>query len=75
MANASLAMRFTHLYAPLAVAFFLRAIPVTEARISRAKRDGPWVPSNPQAFEVKVSFDDVGRYLIPIGMVRRRINL
>jgi len=68
-------MRFTHLYAPVAVAFFLSEIPVTEARISRVKRDVVWVPWNPRAFEVKVSFDDIGRYLIPIGMVRRRINL
>lgn len=69
--KASLAMRFTHSYAAAAVAFFLRGVPVGEARTSPVKR---WVPSDPQAFEVELGFDSVGRYLATIGMVRCRIH-
>lgn len=65
-------MRFTHTYAAAAVVFFLDAVPVSEARSSRAKR---WVPSDPQAFEVQLGFDPVGRYVTTIGMVRFRIYL
>jgi hypothetical protein len=52
---------------------FLGGAPVTEARASRATRDAAWVPSDPDAFEVKLSFDKVGRHVTDIGMVRREI--
>ena len=65
--NASPAMRFTHTYAAAAVVFFLNAVPVSSARSSRAKR---WVPSDPEAWEVQLGFDPVGRYVATIGMVR-----
>ena len=38
---------------------------------AHTKRDTAWVPSDPQAFELKLGFDQVGRYVIPIGMVSR----
>jgi len=57
-------MRFTHFWAAAAVAF----VPVTEAQAT------DWAPSDPEAFEVKLDFDSVGRYTAPIGMVRRAIN-
>ena len=65
-------MRFTHTYAAATAVFFLNAVPVSEARSSRAKR---WVSSDPQAFEVQLGFDPVGRYVATIGMVRYRIYL
>jgi len=51
------------LYAVTAVAFWGQ---VTYARTNR--RD-VWVPSNPEAFEVKLDFDKVGRHVASIGMV------
>jgi len=65
-------MRFTHPYAAAAVAFFLRGVPLTDARTPPAKR---WMPSDPKAFETELSFDPVGRYVATIGMVRCQINL
>ncbi len=63
--------RFAHLWAAAAA---IALVPASEARVSRTKRDSAWVPIDPQAFEVNLSFDHVGRYLAPIGMVRRPIN-
>lgn len=64
-------LRFPHLCAAAAT---IALVPASEARVSRTKRASAWVPSDPQAFEVNLSFDNVGRYLAPIGMVRRPIN-
>lgn len=64
-------LRFAHLCAAAAIAL----VPASEARwFSRTKRDSAWVPTDPLAFEVNLSFDHVGRYLAPIGMVRRPMN-
>ena len=63
-------LRFAHLCAAAAIAL----VPGSAARVSRTKRGTNWVPSDPQAFEVTLSFDNAGRYLAPIGMVRRPIN-
>jgi hypothetical protein len=70
-ANASLMMQFTHLFAAAA----LSLVPGAEASAFRTKRDAVWLPSDPHAFEVNLGFDSVGRYLTPIGMVRRAFNL
>lgn len=40
---------------------------------ARRKREPAWVPSDPQAFGLKLGFDKVGRYVIDIGMVSRKI--
>lgn len=61
-------LRFPYLCAAAAIAL----VPGSAARVSRSKR--AWAPSDPQAFEVTLSFDNDGRYLAPIGMVRRAIN-
>jgi hypothetical protein len=50
-------------------------LPGSEAWAFLTKRDTNWVPSDPQAFEVNLGFDNAGRYLAPIGMVRRTILL
>jgi len=39
---------------------------------ARTKRDTPWVPSDPRAFELKLGFDRIGRHVIDIGMVSRQ---
>jgi len=49
----------------LGLAFLAAA---TEAR---TRRDTTWVPSDPQAFELKLGFDQVGRIVTTIGMVSR----
>lgn len=63
-------LRFAHLCAAAAIVL----VPGSAARVSRTKRATGFVPSDPQAFEVTLSFDNAGRYLAPIGMVRRAIN-
>ena len=71
-------MRSTFLSAAAAATvpfvFFFAEVPLTEARSSRAKRDAPWVPSDPRAFQVNLGYDTVGRYVASIGMVRRPIQ-
>jgi len=62
-------MRRTFLCAAAAVAL----LPGTEAWTFLTKRDASWVPSDPLAFEVSLDFDNAGRYLVPVGMVRRTI--
>jgi len=57
-------MRFTHFWAAAAVAF----VPVIKAQAT------DWAPLDPEAFEVKFGFDNIGRYIAPIGMVRSAIN-
>ena len=39
------------------------------------KRDAAWVPSDPQAFQIDLGFDRVGRYVTPMGMVSRQSAL
>ncbi len=62
-------MLFIVLCAAAAVAFLS---PATAARAARVNRRDVWVPSNPQAFEVDIGFDQAGRYVITIGMVSRQ---
>jgi len=62
-------MRRTFLFAAAPVAL----LPGSQAWGFRTKRDAAWVPSDPQAFEVSLGFDNGGRYTAPIGMVRRTI--
>ena len=59
-------MLFIVLCAAAGVTFLAQA---TEARSTRPNRRDVWVPLNPQAFEVKLDFDKVGRYVTTIGMV------
>jgi hypothetical protein len=46
----------------------------TEARAVRTKRhhNDVWTPSDPQAFELKLGYDQVGRFVTTIGMVSRQ---
>ena len=62
-------MQFVRLHAAAAAAFLITEAAVTEAWSFRTKRD-VWVPSDPLAYEVKITFDSSGRFLTPIGMVR-----
>jgi hypothetical protein len=48
-------------------------VPGSEAWPFLTKRNALWAPSDPHAFEVNLGFDNVGRYLATIGMVRRTI--
>lgn len=58
-------MFFIVLAVAAAIAFLRPATAAPTARVNR--RD--WVPTNPQAFEVDIGFDQAGRYVITIGMV------
>jgi hypothetical protein len=40
-----------------------------QATNARNNRRDDWVPSNPQALEVNLGFDKVGRYVATIGVV------
>ena len=66
--SSAITMLFIALYAAVVVAFLS---PATAARTARSDRRDVWIPTNPEAFEVDLGFDRVGRYVITIGMVSR----
>jgi hypothetical protein len=65
----------TPLRAAVAAAALVFSAAATDARTVRTKRDAAWVPSDPQAFQIDLGFDRVGRYVTPMGMVSRESAL